>query len=376
MRLALLGFVACAAGAAAQSPVASLTIEQLRSGADAYWGSIQTISASYSSSMPGPVTDDVVRDHRAAVTLKGDKVYFDHTYGGSPAFEGRVFNGVHAFDGAHTVDEDTTNGGAFIKAGRTIQSNPRCAPGFLDLCMLASAGGSFGDQESSLVAFLNDPNVRLRPTLEDIDAHWCHVVDLPGSAGLLRLSVWIDADRGFLPVRQVHWRAGGTALLDIRTDEAIQLPTGHWVPVRGRKGFGVLPGGVPELSSPHLVVVQVERDGQGRYVVAVNQPVDDSLFALDQHLPPGFMIRDLDTGAIRIASSRDYERAGQAIETVIANTDLRLKHHGVPVQATRRDLSHRDARLMLAHAGAGLGGAVFASIVGLAVLRRRRVRPR
>src|SRR5690606_11179714 len=71
MKLAIVGIVACASGAAAQALSATLTIEALRAGAEAHWGSIQTIRVSYHSSMPGPVINNIVRDHQGVVTLKG-----------------------------------------------------------------------------------------------------------------------------------------------------------------------------------------------------------------------------------------------------------------------------------------------------------------
>lgn len=135
-----------------------------------------------------------------------------------------------------------TNGGASLQAERSATASPLAAPGFFTLCTLPSAGGSHGSAwpDASLIAFLNQPGLQVRPTLEQVGGRWCQVVDLPRSPGP-RSTLWIDVDRGFLPLRKVNWTPAGTPMADLRVDEVIQLPAGHWVPVRGRTAMGALP---------------------------------------------------------------------------------------------------------------------------------------
>jgi hypothetical protein len=215
----------------------------------------------------------------------------------------------------------------------------------------------------------------MRPTLEEVGGHWCHVVDLPTDSGVGNMvSVWIDTDRGFLPVRQVQFAGamGQHVLATLEIQEAVQLESGLWVPVRGRKSIGVVPG-IAQLAAASEVVFSVDRNAEGRYLVEVNAAVDDSLFDLREHLPPGFRVFDLRTRETWIAATGEYEKVGSTLKTVIANAPLRINRHGIPVQGVDRDLTAPSARLGTQAAAFG-GGAVLTMAVGFVAFARRRIR--
>lgn len=183
---------------------------------------------------------------------------------------------------------------------------------------------SEGDQ--SLAELLESPFCHVRPSLEQVGESWCSVVDLVNDPSRgPRLTVWIDAQRGYLPVRQVWYdkRTRQSVLMEFCMDDLHQLAGGIWLPTLAHGSHG-----------SDAWELRVDRDANGAFAMAVNEPVDEALFNLGDQLPPGSRAVNIRTNQHWTVAGRDHNAAADPIVTVPAN-----HRNGIPIQATVADFS-------------------------------------
>jgi hypothetical protein len=161
-----------------------------------------------------------------------------------------------------------------------------------------------------LLSMLASDDAVVRPEKEWVgDAH-CVVVEF-GDAYGKDFTVWLDPERGYLPVLQ---RSFGAIDYELRIDEAAEVAPGVWMPMVGTRLVGAHPD-VPELPVPSEFRMEVE-------FVSVNAGVlQPSDFEYMNWVVPGTTVIDHDTGETWIASARDYSEA----------TDVVLARATVPI---------------------------------------------
>ncbi len=174
--------------------------------------------------------------------------------------------------------------------------------------------GQDGRGDESLESLLAGERAVVRPALENLDGHLCHVIDLVESEGAPpRMTVWLDHARGFVPLRQEYRTAEGALLIEYQATEVAQASQGHWFVIDGIKRSHPVVS-IEDLPDVHEWRMQVVLDGESR-VLRVNAGIEDSVFSLWQSLPPGTRVGDERTGTTyRVASGEP----GKLVEEFLA----------------------------------------------------------
>jgi hypothetical protein len=363
--------ISAAVGGSSCALAQEMTLASLRAGVEAYWGSIETVDVAFTYHMTdADAWQGAARSSNRVVTEAG-KFYWEHAYGQNPAFDPRTFTRTVVYDGQRTTSIQTTFGQATIQNGRAPDASTE-GKGFFELAMFCPSSGDDVSPGASLLTLVRHARVRMRPAPEEVEGRSCWVLDLPGRSGIGNdVSVWVDASRGFLPMRRVVYdaRTGLTPLIEAVIEEAVQLPDGRWLPVKGRRSTPATPG-VAGLSNANQWRLEVLRGGNGAYQLQVNADIPDPLFDLESRIPPGFVLANMSTGEVRRVDRGNYNDSARALDAVLVNSPLMLK--GVKVQPHASDLSEASsAGLWLV----GLASAVV-SFGASAGLTRRRDRAR
>jgi hypothetical protein len=141
------------------------------------------------------------------------------------------------FDGKRTVQ---LSGGttASIDDGITFRSRSQSIL-FFDCNLLNNVRNKgFPDANQSLVGILESDKASVRPTLDTIEDRSCVVVDyIPLEQASPSCTVWLDLGRGFVPMKQVHYRPDGTPKFEYETSKAHEVVTGLWFVVEGTMTF-------------------------------------------------------------------------------------------------------------------------------------------
>jgi hypothetical protein len=129
------------------------------------------------------------------------------------------------------------------------------------------------------------------------------------------MTVWLDAARGCLPMRQRYFGGGETdaAVMEFTVGEAIEASPGVWVPVSGTKGVTYPPGAPPGSPWVFEHVMTMDRRPDGTPAVAVNSGVRDDFFNLADRLPPGTRVGDIDFGQIWTVSGSDLSALAETM---------------------------------------------------------------
>jgi len=146
-----------------------------------------------------------------------------------------------------------------------------------------NAGGLTGQ---SILSLLSTPSIIVRSELEMIENRACHVIDIPAKGGLLQGSVWLDAERGCLPMRQDFLGAidaTGNQEVFLRFEVTkVYDASGSWMIQEGLK----------------IVDPATTKEKQYRYVLdlamvepTMGKPIDDAVFVPD--VPSGYLCKDI-----------------------------------------------------------------------------------
>ena len=337
------------------SQVQTLTKAELLAGAEAYADAMESIIVSDTVILRDAGPEFGMAWLEETVSVKGPKILWEFTYGPNPARDPAAFHRIVSFDGSVSVGQQSTLGQVLIDPGRNHEARSQDRF-FFDLSLMNAPRSAGGDQ--SLVSLLRSSASQVRPQLEEAGGALCHVVEFVRHAALgPRQVVWIDTQRGYLPVRQVFYTGTVPRAVQMEyvVEDAIELPSGHWVPVSGWKQVGDL----------HWDFA-VQRNPAGQYRVEVNTIGNDAIFRLQDRLPAGFLVHHRGTGELWTVANGDYERGAATLASVIRNQ--KLDRHGVRVQSVDKDLSKPRAASASILSLAGIGALCT---LALGLVRRR-----
>jgi hypothetical protein len=304
-----------------------LTREDLCQGVEAVHSAIEDLTVSFRFDfVNAPANNLHARSHKT-IAVKGDKTYLAHEYGAtSPDGEERRYQTEAAYNGKRSTYHLAGDKRAYCVVQRMKETQTQ-GSGFFDLMLLNAPRpdlAATGNADQNLVSLLRCENSRLREFLEDVNGQPCHVVDLvdPRSQNVA-MTVWIDTERGFLPLQQAYY--GGpdhqTPLMEFAIEEAIETLPGLWFPVLGRKKIHPL-AGMPLYQETFEQVLEVDGWREGKPALAVNTALPDEFFDLWKRLPLGTTLVDLDINVYWTVGGKDFAAFADSLEPVVARYDL------------------------------------------------------
>jgi len=232
---------------------------------------------------------------KSTVVTKGTQICVDRTITRPVDGKERTYRRIICFDGQSTYLLDgnvlATQKGQGMEAQTKTQD-------FFDLMMLnpeqASGGQNtigFGDE--SLIALVKSPYATIRPEHKTIDQHDCVIVDLNNATGKgVFQSVWLDCDKGYLPIRQVYWHHSIPQQPSLRFDifEATKIGE-FWFAAKGRKQVFDDAG---RISFEREIVI--EENDDKKPLIMINSSIPDEYFQLISRAPAGTIVIDPKTG--------------------------------------------------------------------------------
>lgn len=294
-----------AGGAAQESqpgPRATMTLEDLLDGVEMRDSVVRdlTVSYRYDYDENDPVHENGIMRTHQTITTKGELFLLDQERWSYPPADpnGVVFH--YSYDGRFSTSHLVGLGQAHISDRRTLATETQ-GQEFFNMMMLneprlETVNGGVDDQ--SLISLLRNPNARLRPVLEEVDGHMTHVVEVIGEySGELALVVWIDPERGYLPLRQQFYR-GGELSMEFVIEEAAQVwnqaQVETWYVTKGRKWVAAIPGilGMEEDSN---WVLEVDGWDTDEPQIFTNTDPGDEEFRIWQNLPVGTLLVHMDS---------------------------------------------------------------------------------
>jgi len=240
----------------------------------------------YNSQPPQP--RNLMNHFWARVLVKQEKRYIERRYAKSddtPQFERTA-----SYNGSQSTSYDVKRAKAIITDTRTRECQTQ-GLGFFDMNLLnAPRPDGHGHDDQSLISLLKNGSARVRDHLEIVNDHLCHVIDTR------ELSVWLDAERSCVPIRQVFHNtlnANRPSMVFV-ADEVSETAPGVCFVTRGRKFIS------PAIGSAELIgnmkrTMLVTHDAEMNPELFVNGGVDDDFFNLANHLPEGTQVFDAST---------------------------------------------------------------------------------
>jgi peroxiredoxin len=285
-----------------------LTKKEILQSVEALRWKIEDLSVSFTfDAVQGGDTPDFVaaRMHQTVVT-KGDKTYIDYQFGAAPKYQQPLFRREVAFNGERSTVHEVSRGVASVRTTRERETNTQ-GRGFFDLMLLnpPRVNGS-GSDDQSLLSLLRSDLSLLREETEFVNGHRCYVLDVTHpSLGKTWMTVWLDADRGLLPIKQVHYfgKDLDLVILEFVVEDAVELEDGLWFAVRGYKRVG--PVRADSRNPNWSLVHEMKVDGvdEDKPKIAVNTRIEDAFFDLWKRVPTGTRVVDFDAGTQRVFMS-------------------------------------------------------------------------
>jgi hypothetical protein len=301
--MCLLAFVQ--QGAAAPATSSPVTIEDALVAARANAEALHAVDMTASSSQKYVKQP---KEPRALVPECDDRVLFDIKTGNFRRREvvknpnEALAAVITAFDGSTVTEYDTASKQGFIHGKERVANEPRAPmiPLIAAGMFIKASPENPAQQDDSLEALLSQKNVMLKAALEMVNGVPCQpvVVRLPDGHDLP--VAWLDPQRGFLPIRQLSYRAGsnnGTLeiLSDVRILDAVQLDAGSghslWFPTKVRTIASSRDG-----SSFQLEVAANPKE------IVLNPKLDEASFRVP--FPVGTKILDEKTGETVIQTQK------------------------------------------------------------------------
>lgn len=239
------------------------------------------------------------RLHRAVV-VKGAKTYIDFRYGPAAEYGKDLFRREVAFNGDRSTIHEVTRGVAWVQTKRERETETNGC-GFFDLMLLnPPRAHGYGRDDGSLLSLLRSDLSLLRENTEPVNGHPCYVLDVTHpSLGKTHMTVWLDGERGFLPMKHVYYFGEDLdqIIMEFTIEEAVELEEDLWFASRGYKRVGPVPA---DSANPNWRMVnEMKVDGidEGMPDIAVNTGVEDEFFDLWERVPMGTRVVDLDADA-------------------------------------------------------------------------------
>jgi beta-lactamase regulating signal transducer with metallopeptidase domain len=228
---------------------------------------------------------NVVQQSRRTIVLKRDMMYIDEVYG---IGQNGPFHRQRSFDGRQTTQSGGPDGEAMISKGRSRQLDTQ-AIGFFTVNLLNPPGSGIN---RSLLGALQHVPYTIRKDIELIDGHPCQVLEFTEPFGE-KLNVWLDLDRGLLPLRHRQFRPDGKLWFESNIETAVEVDKGLWFATRAKTTTFPVFKDLPELGTGMEQVIIVDGGPNGP-LLQVNQDPDDSIFDLASHLPFGTKVFNID----------------------------------------------------------------------------------
>jgi hypothetical protein len=307
-----------------------LSLEDIVAGVDALQSQIEDLSVEFSFNAIKEDPKNLGYRSHMRVTVKGERIDYDHVYGASPAVSAKVFAKEIAFNGKQTTSYLKNFGTAAVSVERSREASTK-GMGFFDLMLLnrpQTVLPSIGDQ--NLSSLLKLPDARLRQKMEVVDGHLCHVVDVkqPGSVSV---TVWIDCVRGFLPMRHVWFAPSAKPDMEFSIEEAAEVAHGFWFATRGRKLLHADGRMIKGECEWRLVV---DTDAAGKPKISVNAGIENNFFDIWRRLPSGTLLVDKQANRATAVGDKDYQAMVQNLEIDLASADLSIPERGTGDQPT------------------------------------------
>ncbi len=286
---------------------------------------IEDLSVHFSSdALKAPASFMGNRFHETAV-IKGDKTYFDREFGAAPEHDKMLFRREVAFNGKRSTMHHVNSGIASVHSKRERETKTQGSE-YFDLMLLNSPrpdGDGVSDQ--NLVSLLKSDRSHVREEMQAVNGHFCHVIDLVDPIfNRTRLTVWLDADRGFLPIKQVYYGGKGLQQVTIEfvIEEAVELQEGMWFAVRGFKRARPAAEAIPEGRWQVVRPIKVDGVEEGTPAIAVNTGVEDEFFDLWKSLPLGTTLQDMDVGVFWTIGGDDFEGLADTLGSVLDGMEM------------------------------------------------------
>jgi len=301
---------------------AYLTKKDLLAGVEALRSEISDLTVSYSFNAIKPIDNPNywgVLTHQVAV-VKGDKTYQDYQYGPAAQF-GIKFRKQTTYNGTRSASYTfNTTGMAGIRTKRDDETRTQ-GWAFFDFMLLNDL------HSQNLASILRSGSSSLRAKLENIDGRRCHVVDVvsPGR----RMTIWIDADRGFLPIRHTYLSDRMGAVMQFDIQDAVEVAKGHWMVVRGTKKSRSVEPKDPNLWE-YESILEVDGLAAGTPEIRINSGVADEFFDLWNRLPPGTLVSDMDAQKTWRVGGTDLNQLKSAAEPATQNAEVQVPERSSP----------------------------------------------
>jgi hypothetical protein len=201
---------------------------------------------------------------------------------------------VHAFDGDVTVSFAEDHPHARIQRGRSIHAQTTTS----ELCQLnlfapAVEPISPGLIVPDLLQLVNAEHASLRPEPEVVDGRACVVVDVALKEGWEPVTtLWIDVERGCVPLKRVIKEQGTNATTSYHADDVVQAKPGVWWVLSGSKvqsGY-TMDAEIGSINATWMIAV--EKDDAGVPALIMNAEVTPRDF--QPKVPTGYLVMDQD----------------------------------------------------------------------------------
>lgn len=204
---------------------------------------------------------------------------------------------------------------------------------------------------SDLVELLSSSTTFVRPDIEMLDQHPCVVIDIhPEIAPDVRTeTLWLDLERGLLPLRQTGYLSDGGVFVERTIDDAIQVGPDVWFPIAATHVF---PAGVTPLApegARYIFVVDSDAEGP---IARINHHIPDSHFRAEQDFPEPRLHLDERVGELTMLTNATTTEAHA--DAVLAS--LPDRENVAPRHASRWPLAAWIAAGALGFAGAYFTG--------------------
>ena len=354
------------------SPRAFLTREDIAAAVEANWSRIEDLTASFSWRTVGEAPPNVVSTDNMKIVVKGGKTYFYEVYASAEQrASGKVFQREVAFNGKITTVHEPQRAKAMILPSQENETLAGLFP--LTSTMMYSGlerQSPLGVDLANLTSCLKSQLASVREYQEEVDGHWCHVADLssPGNGGKIA-TLWIDPQRGYLPVRNEIYGGSEDPYVLSRSiiEEAIEVAPNLWVPTRST----CKTGGKSTGKWMCQYKLEVNLLDNGKPDVAINSGVRDEFFDLWRRLPPGTEVYDKLADRGYTMGGEEYRDIAKALESVpeFASLPVPERAGGQTDEVTAHERQENPGmRATPLDARGGMSPWILPSLIGLAVL--------
>lgn len=271
---------------------------------------IESLDVEFAFYAVGEVPTHALQLDMRSVVLEGDKVRIDRTYRIGGVDGGETYSTSASFDGARGWGYQAVNQIAYTRQDGQIPLIELEGSGFFDLILWYPDSVTRGEglHVNDLLSMLDSPHSVVSEEFDVIDGFLVYVVELRPADQLIG-RIWIDPNRGYLPVRQVYY-SGPFPTVELRILETVQFANDVWLPVLGERVTEPNPDR-EELFRGLWFEMKVKEDARGP-LLKVNEGVDNGIFDLSRTFPPRTTAIDLDRNRLWKVSAHDYSASADA----------------------------------------------------------------